>query len=72
MPKEIDELLDSLRGDELLHRDFPLIEVADLKRSQKNTGAKPTVDFSVICLPKPPEPKPKAAGGAEAKKGAKK
>ncbi|MFI5461652.1 MAG: hypothetical protein ACHRXM_40220 [Isosphaerales bacterium] len=69
MPKEIDDFLDSLRADALLQRDFPLVEMADLKQSQRINGAKPIADFSVICLPRPDKgPAKSAPGGAANKK----
>jgi hypothetical protein len=55
-PKEIDEFLDSLRGNELLTRDFPLVELADIKWYQPFVGAKPTAFFTVMCLPKTTKP----------------
>ncbi len=60
-PQEIDNFLDSLRGHPLLKKDFPLVELADIKWYQPFVGAKPTAFFTVICLPKPTAP----AGGGE-------
>jgi hypothetical protein len=52
-PKEIDGVLDSLRNHPLLKRDFPLVELDDIKWYQPFVGAKPTAFFNVVCLPKP-------------------
>lgn len=52
MPREIDAFLDSLRGHPLLKRDYPLVELADIKRSQAFTSSEPVANFTVICLPK--------------------
>ena len=46
-------MLDSLRENELLKHDFPLVELADIKWFQPFIGAKPTAFFTVVCLPKP-------------------
>jgi hypothetical protein len=61
-PKEIDEFLDSLRGNDLLKRDFPLVELADIKWYQPFVGAKPTAFFTVMCLPKTTTPGAAASG----------
>jgi hypothetical protein len=50
-PPEVDEFLDSLRGHPLLKRDFPLVELADLKQSASSSQAAATTSFSVICQP---------------------
>ncbi len=68
MPKEIDVFLTALRGHPLLQRDFPLVELADIKCTQPNRkDQKPTAMFTVLCLPKPTQPsqapKVAAAGG---------
>jgi hypothetical protein len=51
-PKEIDRFLISLRGHPLLKRDFPLVELADIKWFQPNITAQPNALFTVVCLPK--------------------
>ncbi len=51
MPKEIDAYLEQLRADPLMSRDFPLIEIADLKSTQ-SLGGRVLADFTVKCLPK--------------------
>ncbi len=53
VPKEVDEFLDALRDNESLKRDFPLVELADIKWFQPFIGAQPTAFFTVVCLPKP-------------------
>jgi hypothetical protein len=60
MPKEIDSYLEQLRADPLMSRDFPLIEIADLKSTQ-SLGGHVMADFTVKCLPKTEAPAPKAA-----------
>ena len=52
VPKEVDDFLDSLRGHALLKRDFPMVDLADIKWYQPNVGAQPTAYFTVVCLPK--------------------
>ena len=51
-PKEIDNFLDSLRENALLKRDFPLVELADIKWYEPFVGAQPTAFYTVVCLPK--------------------
>lgn len=50
MPREIDALLGALRDLPLLKRDFPNVELADIKR-YRLAGFAPTANFTVICLP---------------------
>ncbi|HWA98127.1 MAG TPA: hypothetical protein VG713_06525 [Pirellulales bacterium] len=65
MPSEIDEFLASLRGDPLLKRDFPDIELTDIKTTQPSRKDEVAqAIFTVLCLPKtiapaakPPEAK---------------
>lgn len=64
-PKEIDTVLDSLRENALLKRDFPLVELADIKWFQPFMGAKPTAFFTVVCLPKPASSGAPTAPGAD-------
>lgn len=52
MPEEIDDFLESLRDHPLLKRDFPIVELADLKWFQPFNGSKPVAYFTVVCLPK--------------------
>lgn len=63
MPKDIDHFLGSLREHPLLKKDFPIVELVDLKWHQPFQGAKPIAYCSVICLPKiaPASPPPAAA-----------
>jgi len=52
-PKEIDNFLTALRGHPLLQKDFPLVELADIKRAQAERGKPANALFTVLCLPKP-------------------
>jgi hypothetical protein len=67
MPTQVDDFLTSLRGDPLLKRDFPNVELTDIKTTQparKEESA--TAIFTVLCVPKAtaaPAPKAAAAGG---------
>jgi hypothetical protein len=61
-PKEVDQCLDALRDNSLLKRDFPMVELADIKWYQPFMGAQPTAYFTVVCLPKPTGPAGAAAG----------
>jgi hypothetical protein len=59
MPKEIDDFLVSLRSDPLLKRDFPLVEVSDIKVTQPTRKDEfPMAVFTVLCLPKASAPPP--------------
>ncbi len=52
-PKEIDGFLTALRGHPMLQRDFPLVELADIKCTQPTSkDQQPAAMFTVICLPK--------------------
>jgi len=59
-PKEIDGFLTALRDNALLKRDFPIVDLADIKWYQPNVKAAANALFTVICLPKsanaPPKP----------------
>jgi hypothetical protein len=50
-PKEIDRFLTSLRGHPLLKRDFPEVELAEIKWFQPNVTAPPSALFMIVCLP---------------------
>ncbi|NQT13394.1 MAG: hypothetical protein HQ582_11630 [Planctomycetes bacterium] len=52
MPREIDDLLDTLRAHPMLKRDFPIVELAELKQVQKRSADIPRARFTVVCLPK--------------------
>jgi hypothetical protein len=53
VPREIDVFLSELRRNKLLNRDFPSIEIADIKRSESTDKDKPSVAaFNIVCLPK--------------------
>jgi hypothetical protein len=63
-PKEIDRFLTALRGHPLLKRDFPEVELAEIKWFQPSVTAAPSALFMIVCLPgagsaagKAPEPK---------------
>lgn len=58
MPHEIDRFLETLREHPMLQRDFPLVELAELKQSRGAGQGDPIVLFTVVCLPK------KGKGGA--------
>lgn len=62
MPKEIDEVLRSLREHPLLKRDFPTVEMKDLVKAQPLANSPPIATFNVICVPKVDKaaPKPEA------------
>jgi hypothetical protein len=52
-PREVDELLGSLRDKSRLKRDFPIIELKDLKtRRATAKGAVPVASYSIVCLTK--------------------
>jgi hypothetical protein len=53
MPIDIDDFLSSLRSDPLLKRDFPEVEVTDIKTTQPTQKTDTaTAIFTVLCLPK--------------------
>jgi hypothetical protein len=52
IPLEIDRLLNTLRENALLKRDFPVVELAALKRLNGSGNNKSTAMFTVVCLPK--------------------
>ncbi len=52
MPREIDLLLDKLRGHPALKRDFPVVELTALKQGQRLANETPAAFFTVVCLPK--------------------
>lgn len=52
MPHEIDRFLDTLREHPLLKRDFPMVELADLKQSRHASDGTAVALFTVMCLPK--------------------
>jgi hypothetical protein len=67
MPQEIDEFLNALRGHPLLKRDFPNVELVDLKWVQPFGGAKPTAFFTIVCLPKIDKATPESPSEGEKK-----
>lgn len=68
MPSDIDDFLNQLREHPLLKKDFPLVELVDLKWYQPFVGAKPTAFFTVICLPNVNKPVAKPAAEEKEKK----
>ncbi len=50
-PRDIDVFLDALRNHPLLKRDFPSVELADIKRSKPVGMDTPVATFSIVCLP---------------------
>jgi hypothetical protein len=51
-PQEVDRFLTALRGHPLLKRDFPIVELAEIKWFQPNVTAPANALFTIICLPK--------------------
>lgn len=68
-PKEVDRFMASLRGHPLLQRDFPVVELADLKWFQPNKGAPADALFTIVCLPKSSKGPVASSEGKEAEKG---
>jgi hypothetical protein len=66
MPREISGFLRALRDDPLLKRDFPEIEMGDLRWSSVG-GSRPMATFSVTCQPGS-KPAPAKAPAAKAAK----
>ena len=52
VPPEIDRFVDTLRADPAVKADFPVVEMADLKRQESKRDGLPLSSFTVICLPK--------------------
>jgi hypothetical protein len=58
-PREIDALLGSLRDKSLLKREFPVIELKDLKRMKSpGKGNDAVASYSIVCLPTASKPGP--------------
>jgi hypothetical protein len=67
-PQEIDQFLNTLHDSPLLHRDFPIASLADIKWAEvKRKDSVPEALFTVICLAKPsgPPAAPGEHGGKE-------
>jgi hypothetical protein len=64
-PREFDDFVGSLRGHPLLQKDFPLVELADIRWQAGTTSSKPLATFTVVCLPNDDKAaaKVKGAGG---------
>ncbi len=58
-PREVDGMLESLREQSRLKREFPVIELKDLKtaKSQARDGGS-FASYSIVCLPPPTKPGP--------------
>jgi hypothetical protein len=52
VPREIDGFLAALRGEPMIKRHFPLIEVSGLKANPSKRGEQPFASYSIVCLPK--------------------
>ena len=52
MPPEIKGFLEALRGDAMLTRHFPLIEVSGFKANSGKGVKQPFTSFSVVGLPR--------------------
>jgi hypothetical protein len=52
IPHEIDVLVDRIRSHPVLTRDFPVVELADLKRFQQVGDETGLAMFTLVCLPK--------------------
>jgi hypothetical protein len=68
---EIDQFLESLRGHPMLKRDFPIVELADLKQARAAGQSGQLASFSVICQPraaKAPVKQPDAGAETSAEK----
>jgi hypothetical protein len=61
-PREIDDFVGSLRGDPLLQKDFPLVELADIRWQAGTPTSKPLATFTVVCLPKDDRARPRGKG----------
>lgn len=70
MPREIDTILNGLRKDPVLNRDFGVIEIADIRRASGNRTV-PLASFTITCLPGKNPPGPKAGDGGKTTKGTK-
>ena len=62
-PPEIDTLLDALRADSMLRREFPSVELADIRLVQASEKTKASVTFTILCLPE--KERGGAAGGGK-------
>ena len=52
MPLEIDRFLNTLRAHPMLKRDFPVVELTDLKQPRETGDETSFASFTVVCLPK--------------------
>jgi hypothetical protein len=66
IPVEVDRFLEALRRDPLLLRDFPDVELGDLKWMQPTPNDPPMATFTVVCMPiEGPSDKSKAQAKGE-------
>jgi hypothetical protein len=52
VPQEIDRFLDVLRAQPTLARNFPVVELADIKQAEAKGDEAPLASFTIVCLPK--------------------
>jgi hypothetical protein len=67
MPQEIDGFLRTLRNDPLVSKEFPKVELADLRWTQVS-GKPPSANFNVVCQPLKAPPAKAKPGEATKKK----
>jgi hypothetical protein len=66
LPPEVGEFVAALRKHPQLRKDFPLVELNDIRAAQKDLKASPTTSFAVTCLPNVTVAAPRAGkGGAK-------
>jgi hypothetical protein len=58
MPDEIDRFVNAVRDHPALRKDFPVVELADLKQQRKTDDELSLASFTVTCLPKNSKRKP--------------
>jgi hypothetical protein len=52
MPREIDQMINNLRSHPRLRRDFPIVELTELKQVRRLGTESPAAWFTVVCRPK--------------------
>jgi len=52
VPQEVDRFLNTLRNHPALKRDFPVVELTDLKQLEGTDDGPAIATFTVVCLPK--------------------
>jgi hypothetical protein len=58
VPHEVDRVVDRIRGNANLVKDFPVVELADLKQFRQTGDTVEMALFSVMCMPKQTKKKP--------------